>query len=240
MSGGPRPGPGVRVQRVDAGHRGDRGGPGRAAVVLTALALPLIALVLAIQVLASGPYLRWTLTRPGYPADPAFTTKERLALALPSTVYIVRRDPPERLAALEHRGAPLYTAAEVSHLEDVRRVIGHLRLAALLLALAALAALAARPRAFRAGLTRGLRAGSLLLLGFLAGLALAVTLAWNWAFTTMHRVFFAEGTWQFSADSALIRLFPDAFWYDTAVALVGLMALQGLAALLLGRRLGRG
>lgn len=217
-----------------------RPAPRASARLLAALALPLLALALAIQALASGPYLRWALTRPGYPADPAFSAEERLALALPSTRFILRRDPPRVLEALAHRGAPLYTAAELSHLEDVRRVVARLRLTALLLGLAALAALAARPRALRAGLAGGLKAGGLLLLGGLTALALAVTLAWDWAFTTMHRVFFAEGTWQFSADSALIRLFPDAFWYDTAVALVGLMALQGLAALLLGRRLGRG
>lgn len=211
--------------------------PLRAGVVLAAVALPLAALVLAIQVLASAPYLRFALTRPGYPADPGFSREERLALALPSTRFIVRRDPPRVLEELRHRGAPLYTPAEITHLVDVRTVIAGLHRAALLLALLALAALALRPRAFRAGLARGLRAGGLLLLAGLLGLGLAVTLAWEASFTWMHRLFFAEGTWQFARDAALIRLFPDRFWYDTALLLVGLMALQGWVALWIGRRL---
>lgn len=226
-----------RISRGDHAADPRPPAPPLAGVVLAALGLPLAALVLAIQVLASGPYLRFALTRPGYPADPGFSREERLALALPSTRFIVRRDPPRALEELRHRDAPLYTPAEIEHLVDVRRVVAGLHRSALLLGLLALATLALRPRALRAGLARGLRAGGLLLLAGLLGLGLAVTLAWDASFTWMHRLLFAEGTWQFARDAALIRLFPDRFWYDTALLLVGLMALQGLAALWIGRRL---
>jgi len=209
--------------------------PSALAVLLGALALPVCALVLAIQLLAGPDYLRWTMARPGYPDSPGFSSEERLAAALPSTAFILGAGSAETLAALEHRGVPLYQAAEIDHLVDVRQVIGGIRLSGLFLAAAALILLALRPRGLRLGLARAMAAGSKLLLGFLLLLGLAILVDWDLAFTTMHRLFFADGTWQFAADSALIRLFPDRFWYDTALALVALLALQGLAALAAAR-----
>lgn len=205
--------------------------PSALAVILATLAFPICALTLAIQLLAGTDYVRWTMARSGYPASPGFSREERLTAAVPSTRFILGAEPPETLAALDLRGAPLYQAAEIAHLVDVRRVIGRIRLAGLLLAAAALILLALRPRALRLGLARALSAGGMLLLGFLLVLGLGILVDWEAAFTGMHRLFFAEGTWQFAADAALIRLFPDRFWYDTALALVGLLTLQGLAAL---------
>lgn len=201
------------------------------AVLLAVLSFPVCALAVAIQLLVGTDYVRWTMARPGYPPSPGFSREERLAMAVPSTRFILSQDPPELLAALSHRNAPLYQADEIAHLLDVRQVVGRIRWLALLLATAALALLALRPRSLRVGLTRALAAGGALALGLLFLLGLAILVAWDAAFTAMHRLFFAAGTWQFGADSALIRLFPDRFWYDTALVLVGLLALQSLAAL---------
>lgn len=205
--------------------------PSALAVILATLAFPICALTLAIQLLAGTDYVRWTMARSGYPASPGFSREERLHAAVPSTRFILGAESPETLAALDLRGAPLYQAAEIAHLVDVRRVIGRIRLTGLFLAAAALILLARRPRALRLGLARALYAGGTVLLGFLLVLGLGILVNWEAAFTGMHRLLFAEGTWQFAADAALIRLFPDRFWYDTALALVGLLALQGLVAL---------
>lgn len=43
-------------------------------------------------------------------------------------------------------------------------------------------------------------------------------------FTWMHSLFFANGTWTFSADSLLIQLFPEAFW----AAMAGLWIVSSL------------
>ncbi|MFI0607641.1 MAG: hypothetical protein ACH37Z_07040, partial [Anaerolineae bacterium] len=137
------------------------------AVLLAALSFPVCALAVAIQLLVGTDYVRWTMARPGYPLSPGFSREERLAMAVPSTRFILSEDPPELLAALSHRHEPLYQADEIAHLMDVRHVVGRIRWLALLLATAALALLALRPRSLRDGLTRALAAGGALALGLL-------------------------------------------------------------------------
>lgn len=217
--------------------RGSR--PIAVAVLLAALAVPVGALAVAIQLLAGTDYVRWMMDRPGYPPSPGFSSEERLSFAVPSTRFMLNQEPPETLAALERGGAALYQAGEIAHLLDVRRVVGRIRQLALLLSVAALVLLVLRPRALRIGLARSLAAGGALTLALLLLLGLSIVTAWDLAFTGMHRLLFADGTWQFGADSALIRLFPDRFWYDTALVLVGLLAMQGLAALAVARALRR-
>ena len=40
--------------------------------------------------------------------------------------------------------------------------------------------------------------------------------------------FFAAGTWTFEYSDTLIRLFPEAFWYDAALTIAGLSVGGGL------------
>jgi integral membrane protein (TIGR01906 family) len=52
-----------------------------------------------------------------------------------------------------------------------------------------------------------------------AALVLGVffAVAFDTAFAAFHALFFKTGTWQFGPDSNLIRLFPDAFWFETSL-----------------------
>src|SRR3972149_5733526 len=115
----------------------------RVLLLLLALAGPLLLLSLNVRLLASESFLRLEYGRTGFPVAPGFTAEERLALAVPSTVFVVPPMPPDDLAALEHAGAPLYTASEITHLVDVRRLVRRLTaLAVLGLALLVLGAAA--------------------------------------------------------------------------------------------------
>jgi hypothetical protein len=137
-------------------------------------------------------------------------------------------------------GAPAFDAAAVSHLMDVRRVIGAARLAtgvaALLLALYAAFCLSRRRFA---RLAAGMRAGAALT-GVLFVLALIAAVSdFTWLFTAFHGLFFAAGTWTFPADSLLIRLFPERFWMASggawaALAGVGAAALVAVAGFVRG------
>lgn len=211
----------------------------RLAAWLLLLTVPLAAVALNVHLLASEPFLRVVYALPGFPAAPGFTDAERLALAVPSTAFIVRPGPPDGLAALRHRGEALYTAQEIEHLVDVRRVVARFTalglMAVVVLAAAGLAAWRRRGR--RATVGRALARGGWLLVGLVACVGLGIALAWPWLFTGFHQVFFPPGTWQFPLQSGLIRLFPDPFWYSTALALAGLCAAEGLAVAWLGRRL---
>jgi uncharacterized membrane protein len=48
--------------------------------------------------------------------------------------------------------------------------------------------------------------------------ALAFALAFEPTFLAFHAVFFPPDTYLFPPDSQLIRLFPEPFWYDAALA----------------------
>jgi hypothetical protein len=215
------------------------GGAWRAFGWLVTLALPFALIALNVRLLASEPFLRLEYGRPGFPAAPGFTAEERLALAVPSTTFIVSDAPAASLLALRHAGQPLYTAEEVGHLEDVRRVVARfagLGLAALLVLVGALVA-AARGRWRLVG--RALARGGWLAVALVGLSGLGVALAWPLLFTGFHVLLFPAGTWQFATASGLIRLFPEPFWYDTALALAALAALEGLLAVRLGRALER-
>jgi len=212
---------------------------GRRAVALVTLAVPAACLAGTIHGLATEAFLRFEYARPGFPAAAGFTDAERLAAALPSTLFLVRPDPPSALAALRHAGRPLYAADEVAHLEDVRRLV---RLVTALgwLGVVLLGAGGALWRRGRLpGYPGALARGGLVTVGLVGAVGAGIALAWPFVFTGFHRLFFPPGTWQFAPDSGLIRLFPGRFWYDTAVALSGLVAAEGLAVAVAGRALAR-
>ncbi len=141
-------------------------------------------------------------------------------------------------ASLDGR-EPLLDAAERSHMRDVGalvRLLATLVLIALLtLAISALV-LRREPR----------RIGRLLLVAAATIGAAAIVLAalfavaFDQAFLAFHQVFFPQGNFLFSADSRLIRLFPEPFWFDAALAagvtIVAAASVASLAGALLLRR----
>lgn len=212
----------------------------RAVGWLVTLAVPVVLVAVNVRLLASEAFLRWEYARPGFPAAEGFTGAERLAVAVPSTRFILNADDPATLAALRHGGRPLYTPGEIAHLVDVRRVVAGLTWLAILglVAVGALAFGAGRGRRW-GDLALPLARGGWLAIGLVAGVGLGVGVAWPWFFTTFHEVFFAPGTWEFPVDSGLIRLFPGRFWYDTAVILAGLTAAEAAGVIAAARTLVR-
>jgi integral membrane protein (TIGR01906 family) len=134
-------------------------------------------------------------------------------------------------------GAPAFDAPAVSHLMDVRGVIGFARLATGVASL-----LLATYVGFCVGLRRlvrltvGMKAGAAVTVALVV-LALVAALAdFSWFFSAFHGLFFASGTWTFPADSLLIRLFPERFWMASGAAWAALMA-AGAGVLLVSAKL---
>ncbi len=82
------------------------------------------------------------------------------------------------------------------------------------------------------GLLRGrkrvgatLMASAVLTACCIVGLAAWACINFDSLFTTMHSMFFANGTWLFDSKSLLIQLFPEAFW----IAMAALWALTSIA-----------
>lgn len=212
----------------------------RILTLLVVLAVPVILMAVNVRLLATETFVRWEYARPGFPAAPGFTDAERLAVAVPSTLFIVRTVDPAELAVLTDDGRPLYTAGEIEHLVDVRRAVTALTWLALAgLAVIGLAVvLAASGGAARSGRWRdlgtALMLGGGLTIGLVVAIGLGMAVAWPIIFTGFHMLFFDPGTWQFPVDSGLIRLFPNQFWYDSAVWLAGLAALEALVVIAAG------
>lgn len=134
---------------------------------------------------------------------------------------------------------PVLDESERSHMRDVGGVVRGLVLAdvvALLVALLAGRLLRGEPaRRGRAVLAAaaGIGIAAIVLGAFFA-------LAFDAAFAAFHAIFFASGTWQFGADSNLLRFFPQPLWFEMAlVAGATIVIAAAIAALLARRDLGR-
>lgn len=137
------------------------------------------------------------------------------------------------------QGLPAFDAAAVSHLMDVRGVLGAARLAtgiaALLLAsYTGLCVMKGRVDRLRAGM----RVAALLCAVFVVLAVVAAFTDFSSFFAWFHGLFFKSGTWTFPAGSLLIRLFPVRFW-ELSGGAWGALVLLGAGALLLASRLTR-
>jgi integral membrane protein (TIGR01906 family) len=117
----------------------------------------------------------------------------------------------------------------VGHMEDVRSVIRGAQIATLILTLLLVIALVvAGRRAGRSTVGTGLFVGGIAAFVVVLLLALIGAFSFDALFTTMHRLFFTEGTWTFSEDSLLICAYPLPFWIGMGI--VWAVALAFLSA----------
>ncbi len=130
---------------------------------------------------------------------------------------------------------PVLDPAERSHMRDVGGVVRGLLLleggALIVLVLTGLRLRRERPRRGRLIIS-----GAAVIGVAAAALGLFFALAFDTAFAAFHALFFAAGTWQFSADSNLIRLFPQPLWFDAALLAGATVVVGAVIAALLARR----
>ncbi len=216
---------------------------------LIALTLPIVIILFSARVMVNTWYPRFEYAKADFPPDSyGFTQADRLKLGVASIDFLNAPEPPEEairmLVELRLPGTnqPLFNMYELSHMIDVKRltdVLWRVLLAAAIIVVAGLAGLLAR-RATRRDGYAALFVGGALTSGLLVVLIALVLLAWRWFFIAFHDVFFAAGTWTFNWTDSLIRLFPDRFWFDAGVLLVGgalaLAIMVTAVGFLLGRR----
>lgn len=207
---------------------------------LLVLCFPAVLLGLGVRAAMSRTFLAFEYGRPGFPEDVyGFSREDRMLYGSYGLEYIQNDADPRYLGDLVFtRGGSVFTDGEVSHMTDVKHVLGlgldvTLWLGVLMLVLALL--LRRRPGAVRAGLRGGV---ALTALGILAaGIAAAVN--WQGFFAWVHSLFFSEGTWTFYADSTLIRLYPEQFWMDAALLVAAVIVAVCAAVLIVTRRASR-
>lgn len=195
---------------------------------LTFITAPLIVLFVA-RLLMTPAWLYFEYTRAGFPADPyGFTTDERMEYGRYAIRYLLNGEDIDYLGALTFPdGDALYTANELAHMRDVKaltQIAFGVAVIAGIVALIALLYLRDEPVRVAAGL----RAGALITVGLLIAIALGATFAWDTFFTGFHQFFFQQGNWQFLYSDTLIRLFPEQFWFDSALCIGGLTILSAI------------
>lgn len=125
------------------------------------------------------------------------------------------------------REEPAFDDKERRHLSSVRAYVFGLYAIHLAGLIAIAAGLAIRRT--RAAIKDALGAGALLTLGIAAFCGVYALVAPVSFLGGFHRVFFRGDSWRFADEETLRRLFPDAFWSDTAIVLGALVALQAVA-----------
>lgn len=190
------------------------------------LGFPFVALALAVRTVASGWFLAWTYTwRPGFPDDQyGFTDADRLHYGSYTVDYLFNLATERYLSdVVLPDGTPLFTSGEISHMADVKTLIGILTLTAVVAAIGMIVFGVFKCRRGGSGVRGSLRAGPILTLVLFAALAVLAIVGWDQFFTGFHDIFFADGTWTFYMDDSLIRLFPPQFWVDAGIALAGIV-----------------
>jgi Protein of unknown function (DUF1461) len=200
------------------------------AVLVVAAFVPLVLIGNAVHVLAHPWFVRAELGR--MRADPygmSHADRRRLAdTALDSIAPFGGGDRVLRVARLPS-GRPAFDPKERHHLNSVRGyLLGLYGIHAA--ALAGIVVLLLLPRTRR--LARdGLAAGALWTLAVATFAGVYVAVAPVSFLGGFHRLFFSGDSWRFADTETLRRLFPDAFWSDTALVLGGLVAAQAVVLL---------
>ena len=218
------------------------------------LAAPLLLTAVSVRLIMTYEFLRFEYPRPDFPADGyGFSAQDRLAYAPYGIDYLLNGEDIDFLGDLRlPRGkcwqplpgaedCPMYQPRALAHLADVKRIIQTVFWLAFLFGLTAvgLAGLTHRSAGFRRAIRIGLTYGSRLTLAAVAATAMFAVTAWDFFFDRFHELFFASGTWRFAFSDTLIRLFPERFWFDAAIAIGILDAVAALLILILMRRWGK-
>jgi integral membrane protein (TIGR01906 family) len=191
--------------------------------------LPVFLVLTGVRLVMTNTYLQLEYNRPGFPEDRfGFTKEDRLNYAPYAIRYLLNDSGIGYLGDLKLDGEPMYTARELRHMEDVKTVTRaalSVHLILTLVLVAACAFLIWYPET-RWRLWRGLFEGGALTIAAIITLSVLIVASWDFFFTEFHGIFFEGDSWQFSTSDTLIRLFPEQFWFDTAIT-IGLFAIAG-------------
>ncbi len=176
--------------------------------------------------------MSWEQGRHGVPAALATDQAGIDAVTAPMLADLFRNgDFDESLAGRD----PILTDPERSHMRDVGGLVRTLvAIEATAVAVFILGWWRLRGERPRRG--RLLLIGAALVGGASIALAASFAISFDTAFAAFHALFFAAGTWQFSADSGLIRLFPEPLWFDASLLAGGSIVAGALLGALVARR----
>ncbi|MEE9202726.1 MAG: TIGR01906 family membrane protein [Dehalococcoidia bacterium] len=212
-----------------------RGIPLKSARLLFVLALPLLLFSLNMDLAAHSRALyQYGLDRYGAAARLGVAPEEVARAGRELIAYW--GSPQPEVDIMVRRGGEtiqLFNQREVDHLRDVKSLIAFNR--RLMLGLLGYAVVFTgvgfllQRRRFRAHLLYGLRWGGLLTLGLLLLLAGAAAVNFQGLFLLFHLASFSNLLWVLDpATDRLIQMFPEGFFRDATLMVVGTTAIEGL------------
>ncbi|MDP5227355.1 MULTISPECIES: TIGR01906 family membrane protein [Arthrobacter] len=206
----------------------------RVVKVLSAVFLPLLLLITAVRVVATPLFLWLEYIRPGFPADGyGFSQEDRITYGSYAVDYLSNFSGPRYLGDLvTASGSKLFRDAEISHMADVKAVTMTTWTVGGFLAVLAVIAIWYLGSRRDGSLRHAFFSASIVTLVLILTLGVLGFLGWDRFFTDFHEIFFANGTWTFSLQDTLIRLFPGQFWMDAAATIGGLVFLTALVTLI--------
>lgn len=198
------------------------------------LTIPVFLVLTSVRLVATETFLRLEYHRPGFPTDPyGFTREDRLTYGPYGVRYMTNSADISYLADLTINGQPAFRQKELDHMQDVKtvaRTAFRFHNVITLGLFAAVGLLAWRP-ATRRDLRFALSSGGIFTVGLILTLVMSVLAAWDVFFDAFHSVFFEGTSWRFYNSDTLIRLYPEQFWFDAALA-IGIGTLSGALALI--------
>ncbi len=215
-----------------------------ASAILIIIVTPWFLALTTIFPLISPWFLRLQYARPDMPPSVRFSADERQAFAEAAAHYLVSGKGIDYLADLrDDEGSPLFNERELTHMVDVKVLLGRAARLDIILGLlvaASLTILISQPQSRR-------RTPLYLLVASLVAPALAITalivvpLQFRWFLVEFHHIFFVGDSWLFPRADTLIQLFPEQFWFDGLQAwlllVMGTSALIGIGAYVWLRRM---
>ena len=202
------------------------------------LTLPFFVLLGSVRLLASDQYLTFEYGKSDFPADTyGFTASERLTIASANLRFVRANLAIGVLSSQVFDGEPIYNSRELSHMLDVQNVYQSVwRIWQIIALLILLTGFLIWRFSNRATLPSAIQAGGLLTSGLIFALGLLAVVAWQGWFTAFHQIFFTSGSWLFEYSDVLIRLFPEKFWFDSALTLFSVSFIEGLLLAFIGWR----
>jgi hypothetical protein len=132
-------------------------------------------------------------------------------------------------------GTPVFTAAEIGHMADVRRVVVAFY-AIVLFALVALVAAWVIDRR-RVAFWRGVQTAAGILAVAVVAVGVFLAFFFDTAFEIFHRVFFAAGSYTFDPRTdRLVQLLPEQLWTETSILLAVVILVAAIAVWVVARR----
>lgn len=166
---------------------------------------------------------------PGFPPDVyGFSQDDRLFHARIAWDYIVRNEDISFLGEQTFPdGSPLYNQRELSHMEDVKKVVSPgLWVGYTCWGLLVISGLWAAFKGWSGYYVHGIQRGGWLSVGIAGTIAIFAVVSFWQFFSFFHALFFASGSWMFYYSDTLIRLFPLRFWQDVFI-FVGIILIGG-------------